>query len=67
MVMPVIGGRELAERLQPIRPEMKVIYMSGYTDEAIGRKGILSSEANFIQKPFKQEQLEKKVPEVLDK
>jgi two-component system cell cycle sensor histidine kinase/response regulator CckA len=66
VVMPGIGGRDLAERLQSVRPEVKVIFMSGYTDNAIVRHGILNQGVNFIQKPFASKSLARKVREVLD-
>lgn len=52
VVMPQLNGRRLAELLQPERPEMKVIYISGYTNDAIIRNGILNEEVSFLQKPF---------------
>ena len=67
VVMPGMNGRELAKRLYPMRPEMKVIYMSGYTDEAIVHHGVLDSGLNFIEKPFTPKGLAYKVREVLDK
>ena len=67
VVMPGMSGRELAERLQQIHPEAKVLYMSGYTDNAIAHHGILEPGINFIQKPFTVEGLAKKVREVLDR
>ena len=66
VVMPGIGGRELAELLQPMRPEIKVIYMSGYTDDAIVHHGILTPGVNFLEKPFTMDGLAKKVREALD-
>ncbi len=65
--MPKMGGKKLAERLQPLYPQMKVLYMSGYTDNTIVRHGVLSPELNFIEKPFTPEGLARKVRKVLDK
>ncbi len=67
VVMPGMSGGTLAEQLTPIRPEMKVLYMSGYTDDAIVHHGMLDPGANYIQKPFTVEGLVGKVKEVLDK
>jgi DNA-binding response OmpR family regulator len=67
IMMPGMNGRELAERLQSLRSEMKVIYMSGYTDEAIVHHGVLEPGLNFLQKPFAPERLACMVREVLDK
>jgi two-component system cell cycle sensor histidine kinase/response regulator CckA len=67
VVMPTMNGKETAERLQPLYPQMKVIYMSGYTDDAIVHLGVLEPGINFLQKPFSPEPLAIKVREVLDK
>jgi len=67
VVMPTISGKETAERLQPLYPQMKVIYMSGYTDDAIVHLGVLEPGLNFIEKPFSPDVLASKVREVLDK
>ncbi|MBU4101535.1 MAG: hybrid sensor histidine kinase/response regulator, partial [Proteobacteria bacterium] len=60
------GGKELSEKLQPFYPRMKVIYMSGYTDNAIVEHGVLAPGLNFLQKPFTSESLARKVREVLN-
>jgi PAS domain S-box-containing protein len=67
VVMPKMSGKETAERLQPLHPQMKVIYMSGYTDDAIVHRGVLARGLNFLDKPFSSEGLVRKVREVLDK
>ncbi|HMJ24892.1 MAG TPA: response regulator, partial [Pyrinomonadaceae bacterium] len=66
VVMPRTSGREVADQLIALRPEIRVLFMSGYTDEAIVHHGILDSNVEFIQKPFSPNTLAKKVREVLD-
>ena len=66
VVMPELNGHRLAERLTSGRGEMKVLYMSGYTDDAIVRHGVLAPGTHLLQKPFSRETLADKVREVLD-
>jgi len=66
VVMPGMSGKEMVERLQSLRPDIQVIYMCGYLDDAVTLRGIISGEVNFIEKPFTPEKLAMKVREVLD-
>ena len=66
VVMPEISGPELVRQIAPLRPGMNVLYISGYTDEAIVHHGIPESGAAFLQKPFLPDALARKVREVLD-
>ena len=66
VVLEQMSGRELAERLLKVRPEMKVLYVSGYADDAIVHHGVLNAGAAFLQKPFTTEALARKIRYVLD-
>jgi PAS domain S-box-containing protein len=66
VVMPGLGGRVVAEKLLQERPELRVLYLSGYTDDAVVREGVLHDRVNFLQKPFSPVALAQKVREVLD-
>ena len=66
VVMPEMSGRELVQRLAPLRPASKVLFMSGYTANAVVHRGALDSETEFLQKPFTAATLTRKVREILD-
>ncbi|MCA9556858.1 MAG: response regulator, partial [Myxococcales bacterium] len=66
VVMPQMNGRDLALRLAPLRPDMRVIYMSGYTDNGVVEHALLEPGVAFVQKPIVPEQLARKVRAVLD-
>jgi PAS domain S-box-containing protein len=66
VIMPGMNGRELAQRISEIRPNVKVLYMSGYTENVIGSNGTLDAGVRLLQKPFSLRDLKSKVREVLD-
>jgi PAS domain S-box-containing protein len=66
VIMPGVNGRQLAERLIERRPGLRVLYMSGYTDDPIVQQVVLNNEATYLQKPFDAEALARKVRQALD-
>jgi two-component system cell cycle sensor histidine kinase/response regulator CckA len=66
LVMPGLGGRQVAERLRQSNPDTAVLYMSGYSDEAVVRRGVVDPNASFLQKPFATADLARRVREILE-
>jgi DNA-binding NarL/FixJ family response regulator len=66
LVMPRMNGRQLSEQLVQSNPRLRVLFMSGYTDDAVVRLGVLHSDIAFLQKPILPEELVRKVRELLD-
>ncbi|HKW97250.1 MAG TPA: PAS domain S-box protein [Bryobacteraceae bacterium] len=66
VIMPQMSGRELAERLKAVKPALKVLYMSGYTDDMLAHHGVLESNVFLLPKPFAPDALAKRLREVLD-
>ena len=67
VVMPQMSGRELVDRLRTTRPDIKVLFMSGYTENVVIHHGVLGEREHFLQKPFKPDELARKVREVFDR
>jgi len=65
VVMPLMGGRELAQELSALHPKTSILFMSGYTDDAVVRHGIMDKDIEYLQKPFTPESLVRRVGEVL--
>jgi hypothetical protein len=66
LVMPGMNGRDLADRVLEIRPDLRVLFMSGYTSDSALRAGVVEGGMPYLQKPFTAEGLARKVREVLD-
>ncbi|NLH49193.1 MAG: PAS domain S-box protein [Myxococcales bacterium] len=66
IIMPNMNGKELYEQLRQLRPDLRVLFMSGYTEKIIAEQGVLDESVNFLPKPFTIESLTKKVRETLD-
>jgi two-component system, cell cycle sensor histidine kinase and response regulator CckA len=66
VIMPRLNGSEVAERLLEQRPEMTILFTSGYTDDAIAQHGVLDDDVNFLQKPYRPDELARRVRTLLD-
>ena len=66
VVMPGMNGRALGERLATSHPRLRVMYMSGYTDDEVMRRGIRAAQTAFLQKPFTPADLTRSVRDILD-
>jgi two-component system, cell cycle sensor histidine kinase and response regulator CckA len=66
LIMPGMSGRELVQALQQIRPELKALYMSGYTEDEIIRRGLHDPSVAFLHKPFTADELTDRVRSLLD-
>jgi PAS domain S-box-containing protein len=67
IIMPVMNGRELAQRIGEVSPKTRILFMSGYTEDAAWRSDMIENSANFLQKPFTLDALTRKVREVLER
>ncbi len=66
VVMPEMDGRELADRLRKTRPELNVLFCSGYTEDIIARRGVLDSGIHFLGKPYTPSDVAQKLRDILD-
>lgn len=67
VVMPGMSGGELAQRVRAMRPTMRILFVSGYTDDKVVRRGVLHGEEDFLQKPFTPMELAQRVRAALDR
>jgi len=67
VIMPLMGGKVMAESLKATDPGLKILFTSGYTDDAIAHHGVLDAEIEFLSKPYTPVTLARKVRELLDK
>lgn len=67
LVMPKLSGREMADRLTALKPGLRVLFMSGYTEDVVIQQGVNSSTVDFLHKPFDVAALTQKVREILDR
>jgi CheY-like chemotaxis protein len=65
VIMPRMGGREVAQRVRALHPETQTLFLSGYTDDAVARNGILETDVAFLHKPFTPDVLARRVRDVL--
>ncbi len=65
-MMPGINGRELAEQLRRSRPDLRVLFMSGYSEDIVSRAGVIDAGTELLQKPFTADQLTDRVRRILD-
>jgi len=66
VIMPEMNGKDLSEKLKELHPGLRVLFMSGYTDDVIAQQGIYNKQVSFIQKPFSMEDIAIKIREILD-
>jgi CheY-like chemotaxis protein len=66
VIMPIMSGKELADRLRTLRPDIKILLTSGYTDDALAHHGVLETGLAFLEKPFSRAKLAQKVRDILD-
>ena len=66
VIMPEMNGRELAEQISTIHPNIKILYVSGYTSDVIAQHGVLNTGIHFLQKPFSRKQLDEQIQHMLN-